>query len=216
MKAQILFEDEHLIVAYKPYGVLSEHDDKKPNMPLILKEMTGGEIYPVHRLDRTTQGLMVFAKTPEAAKRLSAMIQNGGIEKTYLAAVQGAPDEPNGEMTDLLFFDRRKNKSYAVKRKRAGVKDARLRYELLDTAELDGKEISLLRISLYTGRTHQIRVQFASRRMPLVGDRRYGSDIPSENIALCSSELCFIHPFTVRPLDFLYIPQNDAFSLFAI
>ena len=211
-----IFQDDHIIVAHKPYGVLSEHDEKKPNMPSLLSEETGSKIFPVHRLDRTTQGLMVYAKTPEAAKRLSALIQNGGMTKIYLAAAQGIPETQSGEMTDLLFFDRRKNKSYVTQRKRAGVKEARLSYELLGTSELDGREISLLRIRLFTGRTHQIRVQLASRKMPLIGDRRYGSDIRADNIMLCSYKLSFTHPFTGEPLSFTYTPTDEVFSLFTI
>ena len=96
----------------KPYGVLSEEDDKKPNMPALLRELPGCEsIYPVHRLDRTTQGLMVYAKTEEAARRLSRLIRDGGMEKIYLAVIEGVPREPSGELSDLLYFDRKKNKS---------------------------------------------------------------------------------------------------------
>ena len=209
----VLFQDEFVIVAYKPYGALSEYDDKKTNMPSLLQEQTGcRSLYPVHRLDRSTQGLMVFAKTKEAASALSAQIQRGEMKKTYLAVVEGVPDEPSGEYTDLLYFDRRKNKSYTVKRERKGVKEARLQYEVLKTAGQDDKPISLLRIRLLTGRTHQIRVQLASRKMPLVGDRRYGSHIASEHIQLCSSELSFIHPDTGERMAFSYQPTNEYFG----
>ena len=212
---KILFSDPQLAAAVKPYGALSESDSKKPNMPAILKEALGcEEIYPVHRLDRTTQGLIIYAKTPEAAKRLSAMAQNGEIEKIYLAVVEGLPDEESGALTDLLYYDRQKNKSYAVKRMRKGVKEARLSYEIVGTSEYDGKKISLLRIRLQTGRTHQIRVQFASRKMPVAGDRRYGSTIALENIMLCSSQLSFRHPFTGEELRFEYNPDDELFGLF--
>lgn len=210
----ILYQDDHIIVAVKPYGALSEEDEKKPNMPSLLKEQTGCEsVYPVHRLDRTTQGVMVYTKTKEAASSLSAQIQRGETEKTYLAVVEGVPDESSGEYSDLLYFDLRKNKSYVVKRERKGVKEARLRYEVLNTAEVDGKSLSLLKIRLLTGRTHQIRVQFASRKMPLVGDRRYGSRRVCENIQLCASELEFIHPFTGEEMRFSYRPTNEYFEM---
>ena len=211
---KILYSDEHLIAAVKPYGVLSEFDEKKQNMPALLRDMTGDTVYPVHRLDRTTQGVMVFAKTKEAAKRLSALIAQGKLVKTYLAVVQGVPEHPFAELRDLLFFDRRKNKSYVVKRERKGVKEARLRYETLDKADYEGISVSLLRIRLLTGRTHQIRVQFASRRLPLAGDRRYGSTLALDNIALCSAELSFRHPFTGEKMSFTYQPHDSIFERF--
>lgn len=213
----VYYQDEHLVVACKPYGVLSEVDDKKPNMPALLRKLLGCEsIYPVHRLDRTTQGLMVYAKTEEAARRLSRLIRDGGMEKIYLAVIGGVPREPSGELSDLLYFDRKKNKSYVVKRERRGVKRARLLYETLGTAEHNEKALSLLKIRLLTGRTHQIRVQFASRKMPLVGDRRYGSSVPGDNIALCAHQLRFIHPLTDEEMSFTYPPTDGAFALFTI
>lgn len=211
----ILYRDEHLLVVYKPYGVLSESDEYKPNMPALLQDEIGCEdIYTVHRLDRTTQGLMLYALTAEAAKRLSEAVQKGEVEKIYLAVVEGVPKTPAGELSDLLYFDRKKNKSYVVKRERKGVKEARLQYETLQTAERGGKTLSLLTIRLMTGRTHQIRVQFASRKMPLVGDRRYGSTVRSDNILLCSSQLRFTHPFSGEELQVSYLPDNDAFKCF--
>lgn len=212
----VYYQDEHLVVACKPYGVLSEEDDKKPNMPALLRELLGCEsIYPVHRLDRTTQGLMVYAKTEEAARRLSRLIRDGGMEKIYLAVIEGVPREPSGELSDLLYFDRKKNKSYVVKRERRGVKRARLLYETLGTAEHNEKALSLLKIRLLTGRTHQIRVQFAYRKMPLVGDRRYGSSVMNDHIALCSYQLLFIHPFSDDEMMFIHRSTDVIFSLFA-
>lgn len=205
----ILYSDEHLAAAVKPCGVLSEIDENKPNMPSLLCEALGCEtVYPVHRLDRTTQGVMVYAKTPEAARRLSEAFQAHKVDKTYLAVVGGVPTEPEGELTDLLFYDRRAGKSYVVRRKRASVKEARLSYRLLDTGERDGNKIALLGIKLYTGRTHQIRAQFASRGMPLVGDRRYGSRVKSDDIMLCAYRLCLTHPFTGEELCFEYEPED--------
>ncbi len=195
--------------------MLSEFDEHKPNMPSLLKDEAGCDpVYPVHRLDRTTQGVMVYALSEDAARRLSAMIQQGQLEKTYLAVVEGVPEGSQGEYTDLLYFDRRKNKSYVVKRERKGVKQARLQYEVLQTIVHEGKQISLLRIRLMTGRTHQIRVQFASRKTPLVGDRRYGSHIPADHIQLCSAGLSFTHPFTGEDLSFSYEPTDGYFNRF--
>ena len=213
-KLSVLYQDVHIIVAYKPYGVLSEEDETKPNMPALLRAECGCEIFPVHRLDRTTQGLMVYAKTAEAARRMSAMVQRGEVNKTYLAVIEGTPDPLSGELCDLLYFDRRKNKSYVVKRERRGVKQARLHYETLRTIDQDGQQLSLVKIDLDTGRTHQIRVQFASRKLPLIGDRRYGSHIASEHIQLCASELSFSHPFTGEKQCFSYTPTNETLGLF--
>lgn len=213
-KLSVLYQDDHIVVADKPYGVLSEDDETKPNMPALLRAECGCEIFPVHRLDRTTQGLMAFAKTAGAARRLSAMVQRGEVNKTYLAVIEGTPDPLSGVFCDLLYFDRRKNKSYAVKRERRGVKQARLHYETLRTLEQDGQRFSLVKIILDTGRTHQIRVQFASRKLPLIGDRRYGSHIASENIQLCASELSFSHPFKGEELCFTCTPTNEYFGLF--
>ena len=212
-KTFVYYQDEQIIVAYKPYGVLSEDDEKKPNMPALLKAESGCDgVYPVHRLDRSTQGVMVYAKTKEAAKRLSDLIQRGGLEKTYLAVIEGVPEQSTGEYTDLLYFDRKKNKSYVVRRERRGVKEARLCYEVLQTAGVDSEPLTLVKIRLLTGRTHQIRVQFASRKTPLVGDRRYGSHIESEHIMLCSHELRFAHPFTGEEMSFVYTPKNEYFG----
>ena len=203
----ILFYDERLVAAVKPCGALSESDDKKPNMPAMLREALGCEVYPVHRLDRSTQGVMVYAKTPEAAKRLSAMFQAREVEKTYLAVVEGKPEPEEGELFDLLYFDRQKNKSFVVRRERKGVKDARLSYRLLSCSQYEGREVSLLSVRLHTGRTHQIRAQFSSRGMPIAGDRRYGSRIKLDNIMLCSASLSLIHPFTGERLTFEYKPE---------
>lgn len=214
-ESHVMYQDDNIIVAFKPYGLLSEADGTNPNLPAVLKEETACDsIFTVHRLDRTTQGLMVYAKTQEAAKHLSKTIQDGKMEKTYLAVVEGVPEEARGEYTDLLYFDRRKNKSYVVKRERKGVKQARLQYQVLQTIEHEGERLSLLKIQLLTGRTHQIRVQFASRKMPLVGDRRYGSHIPANHIQLCAARLNFIHPLTDEALCFSHDPTDEYFSLF--
>ena len=165
---RVLFEDENMIVCVKPHGVLSQ-SGSGANMPGLLAELTGSAVYPVHRLDRETAGVMVYAKTREEAGRLSALVSGGKMKKIYYAAVKDGPAEDKGEWTDLLFRDRNKNKSYVVKRMIKGVKEARLAYEVI--ARREG--IALCRVRLFTGRTHQIRVQFASRGFPLTGDSRY-------------------------------------------
>jgi len=188
MDVEILRAERDFFLCVKPVGVLSE----SPGMPELLAEHNGGrDVFPVHRLDRDVSGVMVYARTKKAAAALSAAVSERRMEKEYLAVVQGCPEAPEGVFKDLLFKDTKKNKSYVVKRPRKGVKDAELSYRVLDTKE--GR--ALVRIQLKTGRSHQIRVQFSSRGMPLLGDRKYGS---SENcaIALWSYRLAFPHPVT--------------------
>lgn len=213
MVPQVIFADEQIAVAVKPYGVLSEDGAEEKGMPALLREQLGGGIYPVHRLDRTTEGVMVFARNKTAAARLSGIVASGGINKEYLAVVEGEPAD-GGELCDLLYFDRARNKSYVVRRERRGVKEARLWYERLATASYEGRTVSLVRIALLTGRTHQIRVQFASRRYPLVGDLRYGSTIQADQIALCACALRFAHPASGEELRFVCEPTNEIFQTF--
>lgn len=186
----IVYEDDTLLVCDKPRGLLSE-GESPTSLPVLLRERFG-TLYPVHRLDKETEGFIVYARTREAAAALSAQFVGHTTEKEYLAEVHGIPEPPSGELCDLLFFDRAKNRSYVVKRARRGVKEARLQYALLSTEN----GISRVRVKLLTGRTHQIRVQFASRKMPLVGDRRYGAPDTGRPMALRAVRLCFDHPKT--------------------
>lgn len=212
---QILFEDADLIVCVKPRGVASEGDGDG-DMPRLLsryREEKGeaGEVYPVHRLDKETAGVMVYAKTREAASALSKEIQEKTVKKEYLAVTLGVPDTPSATLTDLLYRDSKKNKSYVVKRMRRGVREARLSYR---TVAVDGDR-ALLCVVLDTGRTHQIRVQMAHRRLSLVGDRRYGG-APAPTLALFAFRLSFLHPKDKRLLSFTALPQEeDAFLPFA-
>lgn len=160
----ILFVDKDIVVCIKPVGVDSEH-----GLPEKLKKQLGGEIYTLHRLDMNVGGVMVYARSKEAASSLSAQIQRGEMVKEYVALVHGTPPEC-GDWEDLLFKDSRRNKVFVVDRQRSGVKKARLEFKRLR----EGEE-SLVRIRLHTGRSHQIRVQFASRGFPLVGDHKYGA-----------------------------------------
>lgn len=189
---EILYNDPHIVVCIKPVGILSQADSSGgESMISLLSDMYGCEIYPLHRLDKGVFGVMVYAKTKQAAATLSRNIAEHNFKKEYLAVVQGLPDE-KGEMVDLLFKDSKKNKSFVVKRARKGVKEAKLEYTRLKT---DGQK-SLVRVLLHTGRTHQIRVQFSSRKMSLLGDKKYGSTADYENIALMSYRLTFNHPKT--------------------
>ena len=161
---QIIYKDTDIAVCVKPVGLDSEME-----VPARLKELLGGEIYPLHRLDKNVGGVMVYARNKSAAARLGKAIQEGGIIKEYVALVHGQPPA-QGDWEDLLFKDSRKNKVFVVKKQRAGVKAARLEFRRLTAGER-----SLVAIRLHTGRSHQIRVQFSSRGFPLVGDHKYGS-----------------------------------------
>ena len=196
---KILFQDKDIVVAVKPPEILSQGDDKgRANAVDILKELTGREVYPVHRLDKGVGGVMVFALNSKAAASLSKQISEGTTEKIYLAEVHGKPEKEKGTLEDLLFFDRGKNKSFVVKRERRGVKKAILEYECLESSQ----DKTTVRVRLITGRTHQIRVQFSSRGNPLFGDRRYGARDEEKSIALFSSEICFRHPSTGEEMHF--------------
>ena len=201
---EILYEDSSVIVVIKPQGILSQSDKTGgESMITRLCEHTGGEIYPVHRLDKETGGVMVYAKTQKAAAALSRDISEHRFYKEYLALVHGIPEKQSDTLCDLLFHDRAKNKSYVAKRERAGVKKAELYYELLETVEKDGEKYSLLRVELHTGRTHQIRVQLASRKMPLSGDRKYGARDGRNELALWARRLRFTHPETKEVMEFI-------------
>lgn len=200
---EILYADAAVAVVVKPAGVLSQ-GDAEDAMPALLQKRLGGTIFPVHRLDQPTGGVMVYARTQDAAAKLSAQMQSEAFGKEYLAVLDGTPEPAEGELHDLLFFDRQKGKSYAVRRKRAGVKDARLAYRVLAQAE----GLTLVRVRLYTGRTHQIRVQFSSRGWPLTGDGKYGSRNNRCAPALWSAELHFAHPVTGETLTFRSQPPE--------
>ncbi len=211
---KILFEDKDIAVCVKPAGVISQSADSGNDMLSMLNEHfeqagENAKAYPVHRLDRETAGVMVYAKNSKSAASLSKQIEKNEIKKHYFAVIQGAPEEKSGVFKDLLFRDKQKNKTFVVKRERKGVRDASLEYEVI--GENSGK--SLVDILLHTGRTHQIRVQFASRKMPLFGDGKYGGG--SGKLALFAHTLEFRHPasgeklvFTAKP-DTAEYPWNE-------
>jgi len=211
---EIVYQDEHLLLVVKPVGLTAQLDAAGGDSLPYRLEQQGLPVQPVHRLDRATGGMMVYARTGKAAAALSAMVQQHEVfEKEYLAIVRGCPEEKDGMLEDLLFHDVRKNKSYVVDRPRKGVKAASLSYRVLGTADTPDGVCSLVRIRLHTGRTHQIRVQFASRKMPLLGDSRYGGSRQMP-LALWSYRLSFPHPITRQPLlgkslpDFSAAPWN--------
>ena len=181
---EILEQTPGLVVCIKPVGVRAQGEGEN-DLPALLKRQLGCNIYPVHRLDQAVGGVMVFAKTAPAAAKLSQAMAEGTLQKEYLAVLERSPERAEGELSDLLFHDRTKNKTYVVSRQRKGVKEAKLAYRVLDVQN----GLCLVRIRLYTGRTHQIRVQFASRGMPLVGDGKYGSRKNAASPALWSYAL---------------------------
>ena len=191
---ELLEVNEAFVVCIKPVGVESEKQ-----LPAALQEQLGGAIFPLHRLDQNVGGVMVYARTKQAAAELSGAIARGQMVKEYVALVHGAPP-PEGDWEDLLFKDGRKNKVFVVKRLRAGVKAARLSYRILRTGEQ-----SLVRIRLHTGRSHQIRVQFASRGYPLVGDHKYGSR--DEATAPMLYSCCISFPFGGKAWRFEKYPE---------
>ena len=178
----LLYEDNDIVVCVKPVGVESEKE-----LPALLARQLGGEIYPLHRLDMNVGGVMVLARNKATASKLSAQIARGEMIKEYVAFVKGAPEE-SGTWENFLFKDSRKNKVFVVKKQRAGVKKAKLAYRVLEKGEA-----SLVHIRLFTGRSHQIRVQFASRGFPLLGDHKYGARDENKAPMLFSCRITFIH-----------------------
>ena len=191
---EILYSDRDLAVCIKPVGLDSEHE-----LPQNLKEQFGGEIFTLHRLDKNVGGVMLYARNKAAAARLSRDIQEGRMVKEYVAMVHGTPPE-SGDWQDLLFKDSRKNKVFVVKRQRSGVKPARLEFTRLREGET-----SLVRIRLHTGRSHQIRVQFASRGFPLVGDHKYGAR--DEHTAPMLFSCCITIPCNGGEMQFTFLPD---------
>ena len=192
---QFLYHDADLAVVLKPVGL-----DSESAVPAAIISALGGECYTVHRLDLNVGGVMVYARTKSAAAALSKAIQEGTMVKEYVALVHGTVDE-EGDWTDLLLKDARKNKVFVVDRMRKGVKDARLTFTRLET---DG-DTSLARIRLYTGRSHQIRVQFASRKHPLAGDHKYGAR--DEHTAPMLYSCCLTFPWHGKTLRFEHLPD---------
>ena len=194
---KIYYEDNDIVVCEKEYGISSQKSDKE-NLIDLLNVQLNSEIYPVNRLDIGTTGIMVYAKNQASAAALSKEIADGVFKKAYICLCHGVIDE-SGEMVDFLYHDKLKNKSFAVKTKRRGTKEARLEYkrEFVDNEML----LSQVRVILHTGRTHQIRVQFASRGFVLYGDGKYGAK-DNDKIRLHSCEISFNHPVTKEKMCF--------------
>ena len=219
------------VVTVKPFGVLSEDpaagspgrtkpgrpepdaNGSPSSMPALLREALaeGGipfdGLFPVHRLDRTTEGLMLWATNRRAAGILSKAVADGAFRKTYLALLGADSSLPSsGELRDFLFFDRRRDKSFVVTGERKGAKEAVLRYSLEAPLDWRGHPVTPARVELMTGRTHQIRVQFASRKSPLAGDGKYGSRLNFKGPALFCTSLSF--PWAGRTGTFTWEPES--------
>ena len=202
----ILYLDDHIAVCVKPPRVLST--DEPGGMPDLVRQTLGdprADVRTVHRLDRVVGGVMVLARNAAAASELSRQIREGSFEKKYLAVVHGAPEEDSGELRDLLGRDKARKMTFVAEALGKGIQEAVLFYRVLNkTGDLSRVEVTLL-----TGRTHQIRVQFASRGQPLVGERKYSTLNDPCEIALWSCFLRFHHPVTGEELTFTRLPPEE-------
>ena len=222
---EILFEDNHIIVVNKPQGVPSQPDETGDEDLLTMvknyikeKYDKPGEAFVglVHRLDRPTGGAMVFAKTSKAASRLSSQMKEGEFDKTYFAVVCGRPRDPKGKIVSFLKKDEKTNTVQIVPQSTSEAKRAELDYETLEYNSKTNR--SLVKIKLYSGRGHQIRVQMKSIKCPVYGDQKYGGEnMPKVMLNLFAVELSFLHPVTKQKLVFrVYPPEKSAWNEFNI
>ncbi len=202
---ELIYADADILVCLKPARVLST--DEPGGVPELVRKALGdpkADVRTVHRLDRVVAGLMVLARNAEAASELSRQIRGNEFEKEYLAVVHGGPDEDKGTLRDLLGRDKARKMTYVAPEPAKGVQEAVLDYEVLSRND----RFSRVKIRLHTGRTHQIRVQFASREMPLVGERKYSTLEDPCEIALWSCRLGFTHPATGERMEFVHQPPE--------
>lgn len=202
---ELIYQDRDIVACVKPARVLST--DEPGGVPDLVRQALGdpnANVRTVHRLDRTVSGLMVLARSKKAAAELSRQIREGLFQKEYLAVVHGKPEDDTGTLRDLLLRSKAERKTYVVTQPGKDVQEAILHYQTI----ANNQGLSRLRIRLETGRTHQIRCQFASRGLPLVGDRKY-SILPDDcEIALWSYRLAFFHPYTGKPVEFTLEPPD--------
>lgn len=203
---ELLYVDEAVVVCIKPARVLST--DEPGGLPEQVRQALGdprADVRTVHRLDRVVSGVMVLARSAEAASELSRQVREDEFSKEYLAVLHGVPKSPEGTLTDLLYRDKARRMTMVAKEPGKGVQEAVLDYRVLGTAE----GLSKVAVLLHTGRTHQIRVQFSSRGLPLVGERKYSElDDPCE-IALWSHKIGFTHPLTGEQMEFSQEPPKE-------
>lgn len=202
---ELIYVDDDILVCLKPARVLST--DEPGGVPDLCREALGdkaADVRTVHRLDRVVAGLMVLARNAKAASELSRQIREEVFEKEYLAVVHGCPETESGTLRDLLGRDKARKMTFVAAEPAKGVQEAVLDYWVLNTAS----EMSRVRIRLHTGRTHQIRVQFASRSLPLVGERKYSERNDPCEIALWSYRIAFTHPKTGEKMEFSHQPPE--------
>ena len=202
---ELIYADRDIVVCIKPARVLST--DEPGGLPDLVRQELGdpkADIRTVHRLDRVVSGLMVLARNAKAASELSCQIREDAFGKEYLAVVHGRPEADAGTLVDLLGRDKARKMTYVAKEPAKGVQEAILHYR----SEASAGMLTKVRIQLVTGRTHQIRVQFAGRGMPLVGERKYAVLEDPCEIALWSCRLCFTHPRTGVPMEFFREPPE--------
>lgn len=202
---ELNYVDEDIVVCVKPPRVLST--DEPGGVPELVRAALGepeGDVRTVHRLDRVVSGLMVLARNARAASELSRQIRENAFTKEYLAVVHGCPAEAQGTLYDLLYRDKARRMTMVAREPGKGVQEAVLDYEVVCKAQ----GLSRIRIQLHTGRTHQIRVQFASRGMPLVGERKYAVLEDDCEIALWSYKIGFTHPATGEKMEFRKEPPE--------
>lgn len=200
---ELIHVDRDIVVCIKPPRVVST--DEPGGLPDLVREALGdSNIRTVHRLDRVVSGLMVLARTKKSASELSRQIMAGEFDKEYLAVIHGIPEAAAGTLRDLLLRNKQERKTYVVTEPGKDIQEAILNYRVLSGTDT----LSKVQIELVTGRTHQIRAQFSSRGLPLVGDRKYGSQDDSCDIALWSHRIAFNHPYTGKRMEFIQDPPS--------
>ena len=203
--ADLLYTDRQLVVCVKPVGLIAEQGGEE-TVPGQLAGLLGGsaaDYRPIHRLDRAVGGVTVYARTKAAAAHLSRQVEQQTVTKRYLAVLPAPPQPPEGELRDYLFRDSARGKAFPVSGPRKGAKPAVLTYR---TLSVSAEGPALVSVSLQTGRFHQIRCQFAARRLPLLGDGKYGSRVKACTPALWCHTLGFVHPGTGQPAEFTAPP----------
>ena len=203
---EVLYLDEDILVCIKPPRVLST--DEPGGVPELARQELGqpqADMRTVHRLDRVVSGVMVLARSAQAASELSRQIREGSFQKEYMAVIHGSPAQDQGQLRDLLYRDKARRMTMVAQEPGKGIQEALLDYQVLGRRE----GLSLVKIRLHTGRTHQIRVQFASRGMPLVGERKYSTLEDDCQIALWSHALGFVHPTTGKPMSIRKQPPRE-------
>ena len=220
MNLRIIYEDEYIIVCYKPAGIPTQTKKlgEQDMVSLLKNHLKGGYVAVIHRLDQPVEGLLVFAKTPFAAKELNKGLQGVGFGKHYKAVLWGIPNQEKATLEDYLVKDGRTNTSRVCSPSEKDAKKATLSYEVIATGKENDKDISMVKVKLDTGRHHQIRVQMSNMGCPIWGDAKYNTiaeqDRRFRHIALCAYRLEFIHPKTKKPMEFEIEPKGEGFKLF--